>query len=135
MNKVTFPLTVTQSMTLYAKWEAQVTEVTYSFSNGEITDIASAPAGKIELNIPSEINGQTVTSIKYGAFDENDNIVKVTVPSTIKTIAGNAFRFCGSLSEVNLPDTVTSIGPGAFERCDSLTSIYLRTTLIFIIRW
>lgn len=128
-SKVSFPLSVTRAMTLYAKWEEQITEITYTVSDGEITGIASAPEGELELVIPSEINGETITGLAFGAFANNKNIVKVTLPSTIKTIAGQSFRYCTALAEVNLPDTVVDIRPGAFEKCYALTSIDLPESL------
>ena len=53
----------------------------------------------------------------------------MTLPSTIKTIAGQSFRYCTALAEVNLPDTVVDIRPGAFEKCYALTSIDLHESL------
>lgn len=131
-NKVSFPLTVTRAMTLYAKWEGKTSDITYIVSNGIIQGIASAPAGMLELDIPSEIDGETITGLKFGVFKGNNNIVKVTIPSTIKTIAGESFRDCTSLVEVNLPDTVTSINSSSFKGCSALTSIDLPESLTSI---
>ena len=127
-SKVSFPLSVTRAMTLYAKWEEQITEITYTVSDGEITGIASAPEGELELVIPSEINGETITGLAFGAFANNKNIVKLTLPSTIKTIAGQSFRYCTALAEADL-GSVETLDRGAFSGCTSLTSVIVPETV------
>ncbi|MGN0113865.1 MAG: leucine-rich repeat protein, partial [Acutalibacteraceae bacterium] len=75
------------------------------------------------LNIPSKIDGKTVTSISYGAFYYCKNLKTVIIPSTVTIISECAFEECSSLTSVTIPDSVTSIGDFAFFGCDSLSSI------------
>ena len=97
------------------------------------------------LDIPSKLNGYTVTSIGKQAF-ANCDFTSITIPDSVTSIGelsffdcesltgitiGNsvtsigvrAFENCNSLTSVTIPDSVTSIGESAFQYCDSLTSI------------
>ncbi|MBR0405957.1 MAG: leucine-rich repeat domain-containing protein [Eggerthellaceae bacterium] len=48
------------------------------------------------------------------AFAFHDNIEKVIVPQSVRSIGRNAFRICRNLKSVELPDTIRSIGSEAF---------------------
>ena len=56
------------------------------------------------LDIPSTINGQTVTSINGDAFRGNKKITSVNIPSTITTIGGYAFYDCSNLKELTFDE-------------------------------
>ena len=56
------------------------------------------------LNIPSIVNGQTVTSINSNAFQNNNKIISVNIPSTITTIGGYAFDGCSNLKELTFDE-------------------------------
>ena len=101
--------------------------------------------------VPSEfyLNGRTHYVTEVGSYCMNENIVTITLPSTIKVINDSAFSGSKSLSTVNWNDltslekigekafantSVTSftsmsslneIGGQAFHNCDSLTSVTL----------
>ncbi len=69
---VNFPFEVNKEITLYAKWEQDIVEVSYNMnSSNYITGISSLPDGVTVLNIPSQINGATVIGIANGAFRSN----------------------------------------------------------------
>lgn len=76
-----------------------------------------------ELDIPSQLDGYTVTSISYNAFVDCTSLTGVTIPNSVKEIADDAFRNCYSLTSVTIPNSVTSIGDYAFAKCILLTSI------------
>ena len=48
---------------------------------------------------------------------------QVTIPGTVKTIAGYAFYYNYELSEIVIPDSVTSLGEGAFGECEILEDV------------
>lgn len=73
--------------------------------------------------VPSEIDGNTVTSIGNRAFYNCENIVAIEMPNAIKSIGEFAFSKCKKLELIPLPSELVSIGESAFEECDSLTSI------------
>lgn len=127
---VSFPFEVTENMTLYAKWEQDEVKITYNLNDSnQITGISSAPDGELILNIPSQINGQTVVGIGNGAFKNNTNIVEVYLPDTITQIFGEAFFGCSNLQKIKLPNSLKMISYGTFSYCYALKQIELPNTL------
>ncbi|MBQ9782081.1 MAG: S8 family serine peptidase, partial [Clostridia bacterium] len=80
-----------------------------------ITGINFVPGTTIE--IPSIINGKTITGIGEGVFSNQTQLTSVTLPNTITSIGANAFAGCTNLTNINIPDSVTAIGAGAFSGC------------------
>lgn len=81
---------------------------------------------------PSEIDGNTVTSIGNRAFYGCEDIVAIEMPKTIKSIGDFAFSKCKNLELIPLPSELISIGESAFEECDSLTAITIPEKLTSI---
>ncbi|MDR0314231.1 MAG: leucine-rich repeat domain-containing protein [Treponema sp.] len=62
--------------------------------------------------------------IKIGkSFERNDQLTKVTLPSSLTTIGDSSFGLCTALTSIAIPSRVTSIGHLAFCGCVSLTSV------------
>ena len=61
------------------------------------------------LEIPSAVNGKAVTEIGAGAFEGNNTVTEVTVPSSVRSIREDAFSNCQSLETVNLSEGLTEI--------------------------
>ena len=61
--------------------------------------------------------------------DPTRSITRLSIPSGVKSIEGNAFYRCTSLKEVIIPDTVSTIGDGAFFGCTSLASITIPASI------
>ena len=86
--------------------------------------------GKVTMEWPDGNGGSitqeyTVTSFGSGGWifsEGKENITKVILPSTIKTIGGSAFYECSALKSVDL-SACTTIGSSAFSGCDALTSV------------
>lgn len=76
--------------------------------------------------VPStiEYDGKTytVTTIADGAFQRNNTLKRITLPSTVHTIGWNTFRYCYYLESINL-DNVKFIDYYAFNHCKNLTDI------------
>jgi len=83
----------------------------------------SGPSWDVE--IPTNIDGFTVTGIGEKAFWESD-LQSVVVPSTVTSIGAEAFEDCIALGSVGISESVTNIGSGAFFNCNYLTSIYFQ---------
>ena len=101
----------------------------------EITKFVSSTSTDIEL--PSVIDGKSVTGIAGSAFDANDieacsNLTSIVIPNNVVSIGDYAFRGCTSLTDVMIPDSVISIGDSAFKGCTSLTNITIPDSVISI---
>ena len=80
------------------------------------------------INIPSEIDGYTVTAIGDRAFAEKTALTAIYLPETVKTIGTRAFYACSGLSEMTIPASVTSIGTQIFYKCSNLKTVYYNST-------
>ncbi len=105
------------------------------------------------LFIPSSFNGKTVTQIADNGFEEmdnrwlfmqeglqtindfafvyQDNLEKVTIPSSVTTIEDFAFAECIALTNVYFDSeySITNIGDGAFWSCEKLSTITIPSTV------
>mgnify|MGYP002802550227 CR=1 FL=1 len=86
----------------------------------EITDYTGSAT---TLDIPSELDGYTVTSIGEYAFRNCSSLTSINIPDSVTSIGDSAFGGCTSLTSINIPDSVTSIGSEAFCDCVSLASV------------
>lgn len=82
--------------------------------------IATAQAKKI----PSD---KSISQIGVGAFEYQQNIVEITVPSTITLIDDNAFFGCSNLKALTIPNTVKKIGNFAFSCTENLSITFQGT--------
>lgn len=83
----------------------------------------------ISVIIPSKIGGVDIKCIGGHAFDNCNNISKVTLPDSITSIGNSAFDECDKLTSINIPNQVTSIGDYAFSSCYNLTGITIPTSV------
>lgn len=69
------------------------------------------------VTIPAQIGPYGISSIGEGSFNDNCDLVKVTIPASVKSIGANAFKGCHSLQTVIFTDasTITTIGTDAFK--------------------
>ena len=81
------------------------------------------------LNIPSKLNGLTVSGIDDEAFYNNTNITNVVIPSSVTYIGYRAFAG-SSITSINIPSTVTDFGydywdntSSTFNNCDKLITV------------
>lgn len=89
-----------------------------------------------EIEIPSVIfdgNVQyTVTRIGEAAFDSCENLGKVILPNSVKSIAACAFIDCINLKEIRLSESLSEIEEYAFYGCSSLEDISLPESIVSI---
>ncbi len=76
-----------------------------------------------EVEVPSEIDGKTITMLEVDGFKGCSALQKVTVPDTVTVIEDYCFYECPSLTEINVPAHVKNIGFQAFYGCSSLKTI------------
>lgn len=72
---------------------------------------------------------QTITALENNVFSGCQQLQKVTLPPTLRTIGSSTFQNCTTLSEIVVPEAVTSIDNSAFNGCIALSSITLPETL------
>jgi hypothetical protein len=104
---------------------------TYSTNADGSANIVAYAGPPWVVTIPTNINGLTVTSIGFEAF-ENPNLTSVTIPDSVISIGERAFFGCTKLTNVTILTGVTSIGGGAFEHCISLTSVTIPNSVTSI---
>ena len=82
-------------------------------------------SGELELPEKVMIKGEeyTLTELSNSFMFGATGITKVTLPPTIKRIAGSSFNGCSSLSEINLPEGLEYMGGSCFTNCKELKSI------------
>ena len=82
----------------------------------------------INVSIPSQIEGASVTSIGTGALSDLPALQTIDIPSSIKTINDLAFSNDTSLTSITIPSSVYTFGDTPFNGCSSLESITLLST-------
>ena len=95
----------------------------YSVSGNTITGLTDYGKSLTVLNIPSIIDGKSVTSIGYSAFSGCTGLTSITIPDSVTSIDDYAFNGCSGLTNITIPDSVTYIGFSAFRDCTSLTTV------------
>lgn len=89
------------------------------FNNGTLKEVV-LPKNIENVNLSSNSKLESVTiaegctSIPHDFCHRCGKITEITLPSTIKTIGGNAFSW-SSLQKINIPEGVTSLGKSCFE--------------------
>ncbi len=107
--------------------------LTFVENEDETGYLVSAYSGNYqEIEIPSIVRNKPVVGINVGVFAEQTLLEKVTIPSTIKQILGNAFSGAINLKEVIFEENseLTSIAVGAFNGCVALESISIPDSVI-----
>ena len=105
---------------LYA---ADLSDLTYTTTGGEVTVVDCDKAATGELIIPDTIEENPVTSIGDSAFEGCDRLKSITIPDSVTSIGKSAFAVCRNLTSITIPDSVTSIGRYAFQSCEGLTAV------------
>ena len=95
----------------------------YSVLDDGTVEISGYNGSAEKVDIPEKIDGKSVTSIGYRAFEYCASLTNVAIPNGVTEICANAFSGCTSLTSITIPNSVTEIGSWAFNGCTSLTSI------------
>ncbi len=97
----------------------------YTTNSDNTLTITGYTGGIGSIDIPSSINGKTVTVIKDQAFMYNVILTRVTIPSTVTNIKYEAFRGCSSLTNITIGSGVSSMGSQVFWSCTNLNSVVI----------
>lgn len=130
-NKISFPYEVTEDQTLYAKWTQSGSEkIVFSVdANGVLTGVSGLSGSDITVEIPSEVNGITVTEIGKDVFKDNKNVGRLIIPDSVTKLGYRMCSGCTALNEVRLPAGLTVIPDEAFDGCSSLRTVNFPDTL------
>lgn len=127
---------VSDVATMTANAEAEYTEETYehlTYCNyGDYIEISDCEYSAETVEIPAEIDGVPVTSIRYNAFCYCSDLTSIVIPNSVTNIGERAFFGCTGLISVEIPDSVTSIEYGAFYGCTGLISIEIPDSVAII---
>lgn len=88
--------------------------------NKDGTGLYCYPAG---IKAEAYVVPDGVTWIGLSAFENNEYIVLLKLPSTIENIYASAFNGCKKLENVTLPEKLTYLEAYMFKNCSSLKSI------------
>ncbi len=82
-----------------------------------------------DIKIPTYIDGYKVVGINSGAFQNDETLESIIIPTTVEEIGEFAFKRCENLTTVTLKNGLIEICEKAFQECSSLSSITFPTTL------
>ena len=81
------------------------------------------------IAVPDELGEVPVTAIGYRAFEGQEFITEVVLPSGVVTLDDSCFDGCKRLTTLTLPATARTIGASAFLDCKSLRSVTINDGL------
>ena len=98
-------------------------DYSYKVLDNETVEITGyiGEGGKVE--IPSEIDGKTVTSIGKNVFDNCSVVTSIIIPESVEVIGYKAIFDCKNLTNVHLGSGVKEIGDGVFNDCVKFSNI------------
>lgn len=85
--------------------------------------------GQTEEIEPYQITYKHLDYIEWSEFANNNFIISVEIPGTIRKIESYAFSNCKKLESVIIPDSVTNLGGYIFSNCSSLISISIPNSI------
>ncbi len=140
------------NLTLPAASALQIFELgdyEYTVNHNNEVKIRSYLGNDRQVVIPSEIDGKPVVEIGEYSFNgverlqeggihfenhpnawNNKRIKKVTVPSTVRIIRGNAFGYMNNLNEVVFSEGLKTVEAYAFVSCPKLAKAVLPDSLV-----
>lgn len=104
----------------------------YTVLDDGTAEITGYNGSETELDIPSTLDGYTVTGIGICAFYKKASLTSVIIPNSVSKIGFEAFSRCTGLVSITIPNSVTIIEPSAFEHCISLSSITIPDSVTII---
>ena len=122
-----FPITAT------AYTGTQYGDYLYYIINDDNTiTITDCDESAVNIDIPAQIDGMSVTNIGQEAFAPNCwRLKNITIPDSVTSIGNRAFASCG-LTSINIPQNVTHIDDDAFSFCEELTSVSIPNSITCI---
>ena len=129
MNEGKATVTATSVDGKTASCDIYVLDLEYSVNSDGGAVITAYNGSLSEVIIPDTLGGKPVVEIGSWAFFDNSSAVKISLPSSVKTLGYGAFSTCYALKEINLGEGLEVIGNSAFSDCPKLESITLPESL------
>ena len=105
----------------------------YATNSDNSVTLVDGKGANGDVIIPSDVHYKNkvyvVTAIEHNAFEGNNAITAVTIPSSVSTIGYSAFNSCKSLRRVMDASRVTEMQGFEYTDCTNLTSVTLSGTL------
>ena len=105
----------------------------YTTSSDKSVTLVDGKRASGEVIIPSVVRNNkkvySVTAIAHNAFERNNAITAVIIPSSVSTIGYSAFNSCKGLQRVMDASRVVEMQGFEYTDCTSLTSVTLSGTL------
>lgn len=89
----------------------------YEIADGEVT-ITGYTGTSTEVTFPEEVDGYPVTKLAEEVISWNEEICKIVIPDTVKTIEQKSFYCSFFVEDVYIGSGVESIGEDAFYGCE-----------------
>lgn len=108
-------------------WSIDKASKTLTINNkGQMISFSTteAPWKNYKSYFDAVVINEGCANVGAGAFSGCENIVSVDLPSSIRTIDGNAFSNCG-IKKLKIPYGVTSIEDSSFYGCRQFTTVDL----------
>ncbi|MBU1093978.1 MAG: leucine-rich repeat protein [Firmicutes bacterium] len=133
----TFSMIPATNLILYAKWDEVVveddsTDYTYILLSDNTYEITGYIGSNTTLVIPSNHLGKEITSIGSFAFYDCNNLINITIPSSVTNIGYSAFYNCSALVSITIPFGVNTIESNAFANCVNLLNITIPSSVVSI---
>lgn len=105
----------------------------YATNSDNSVTLVDGKSANGDVIIPSDVRNKNkvyvVTAIEHNAFEGNNAITAVTIPSSVSTIGYSAFNSCKNLRRVMDASRVTEMQGFEYTDCTNLTSVTLSGTL------
>lgn len=76
-----------------------------------------------DVEIPAAINGDPITSVEAGAFQNNRRVRRVIIPISVKTVGDWAFSYMDNLEYVQMSSGLGTLGANVFTGSAALKEI------------
>lgn len=99
----------------------------YEINNEEITGLTQIGKNQTVLEIPSEIDGISITSLKAYCFSNIENVTEIYVPNNIKSIGERTFYNLPNLTKLYFDANISDLSftnNGNFTNCGTLSNGY-----------
>lgn len=117
--------------------QKEIDGITYKVYSEKEAIVVDGCRNKKEVTIPESVNIRgkiyKVTVIGLCAFKGKNEIVRLSIPSSVTSIEPFAFAGCASLQNIDIPNSISSIREHTFEGCTSLQSVYIPNSVTSII--